>query len=274
MQLPPGQEEGSWDVGTMPLNPGMLAKPMVVGAWLLYMQHIFLSDAPCGPAGGELCGISLPVTIEAIQLSINFWFVTPLIFPSMAPVLHPALEALFNIVVAWGSLFVCFLSDGRRQKVPMLPFMVGTAFLTNVFYLPYLGLREENPSLLPPMDENDQKLVDFGESKAVPLVLIAVFAASMAWGAVARGGAGEYGDIATRFSALQDMVLHTDRLAHSFMIDSLTFWAFQGWLVPDDMKRRNFEDSTALLVARVIPFFGLAYYLLVRPPLPTVEREA
>ena len=54
---------------------------------------------------------------------------------------HPALEALFNIVVAWGSLFVGFLSDGRRQRVPMLPFMVGTAFLTNVFYLPYLGLR-------------------------------------------------------------------------------------------------------------------------------------
>jgi len=45
-----------------------------------------------------MCGISLPVTMEAINLSINFWFITPLVFPSMAPVIHPALEALFNIV--------------------------------------------------------------------------------------------------------------------------------------------------------------------------------
>lgn len=55
----------------------------------------------------------------------------------------------------------------------------------------------------------------------------------MAWGAVGRGA--EYGDLATRWSALVDMATHTDRLAHSFLIDSATFWAFQGWLVPDDM---------------------------------------
>jgi hypothetical protein len=162
------------------------------------------SDAPCGPAGGDLCGISLPVlrqsgirppmclanctrasalwaaltgcalswkkltelralthhqvTMEAIQLSINFWFVTPLVFPSMAPgrerereseraeerereggreggrevptrthtrahtqthththtVIHPALEGLFNIVVAWGALFFGFLRCRAR----------------------------------------------------------------------------------------------------------------------------------------------------------------
>jgi hypothetical protein len=58
----------------------------VFGAWLLYLFHVFLSDAPCGPEGGEMCGISLPVTLEAVQLSVNFWFITPLVFPSLAPV--------------------------------------------------------------------------------------------------------------------------------------------------------------------------------------------
>ena len=52
--------------------------------------------------------------MEAINLSINFWFVTPLVFPSMAPVIHPALEGLFNIVVAWGALFVGFLRCPAR----------------------------------------------------------------------------------------------------------------------------------------------------------------
>ena len=54
-------------------------------------------------------------------------------------------------------------------------------------------------------------------------------------------------------------------------VDSLVFWMFQGWLVPDDMKRRKFDNSAALSVARAVPFFGLVYYLLVRPPLPETE---
>jgi len=266
MQLPPvdGPSAG------LSSSAETLAKPTVFGAWLLYLFHVFLSDAPCGPAGGEMCGISLPVTLEAVQLSVNFWFITPLVFPSLAPVVHPALEALFNIVVAWGSLFVGFLSDGRKQRVPMLPFMVGTAFLTNVFYLPYLGLRGPNPTLWPAADDADAKAVAVGESKSLPVVLVGVFAASVAWGCLGRGG-GEFGDVATRWNALVDMALHTDRLAHSFLIDSLTFWAFQGWLVPDDMKRRGFDNAGALLAARAVPFFGLAYYLLVRPPLPLAE---
>jgi hypothetical protein len=61
--------------------------------------------------------------------------------------------------------------------------------------------------------------------------------ASVAWGAIGRGA--DYGDVAMRWSALVDMATHSDRLAHSFLVDSLTFWAFQGWLVPDDMCVRS-----------------------------------
>lgn len=68
-------------------------------------------------------------------------------------------------------------SDGRGQKVPMLPFMVGTAFLTNVFYLPYLGLRSSNaePLTAPAPSDSDAKAIAVGESKALPLIQIAVF---------------------------------------------------------------------------------------------------
>lgn len=62
----------------------------------------------------------------------------------------------------------------------MLPFMVGTAFLTNVFYLPYLGLRSPNSAVpaasLPELSDNDRKAVQVGESKALPVLLVAVFA--------------------------------------------------------------------------------------------------
>ena len=69
-------------------------------------------------------------------------------------------------------------SDGRGQKVPMLPFMVGTAFLTNVFYLPYLGLRSPSSAVESVGDysDNDRKAIQVGESRALPVLLVAVFA--------------------------------------------------------------------------------------------------
>jgi len=62
MQLNTGDGKGGEQGSTLPES---LAKPAVWVAWLLYMQHIFLSDAPCGAAGGEMCGISLPVSARA-----------------------------------------------------------------------------------------------------------------------------------------------------------------------------------------------------------------
>ena len=126
-----------------------------------------------------------------------------------------------------------FLSDGRGQKYAMLPFMVGTAFLTNVFYLPYLGLRRPLEDASMALDQGEGVTVSsqeltVAESKILPLAMLGVFAASVAWACFGRDGA-EYGDVATRMSALVDMTMHTDRLAHSFFVDSIVFWGFQGY---------------------------------------------
>jgi hypothetical protein len=261
-------------------------------AWALYMFHIFLSDAPCGPgATGDLCGIGLPATVEALQLSFNFWFVAPLAFPSIAPVLHPALEGLFNAVVAWGGLFFGLLSDGRRQRVPMLPFLVGTAFLTNVFYLPYLGLRGDAADLAsaaaPAAAPPPPSALSAAESRWWPALMTAVLAASVLWACYGRAAgipgaadapdaaaaaAAAWGDPAARWAALSAMATRTDRLAHSFLVDCLTFWAFQGALIPDDLRRRGLDPArgpgaAAVALGWLVPFLGLAGYLAWRPPL-------
>jgi hypothetical protein len=107
-QLPQSNNDGS-----KPASADQAAKGLIWVSWAIYNYIVFFSNQPCGSAQGDLCGVGLPTITEAINLSINFWFVTPLVLPSIAPVVHPALEGLFNFVIAFGALFFGFLSDGR-----------------------------------------------------------------------------------------------------------------------------------------------------------------
>lgn len=85
----------------------------------------------------------------------------------------------------------------------MLPFMVGTAFLTNVFYLPYLGLRRtfDDAAAAAKRGEGQDvsaKEMELAEGKGLPIAMLGVFAASVLWACFGRGA--EYGDVATRMS--------------------------------------------------------------------------
>lgn len=82
------------------------AKAFAGIAWLVYVGYLLLSDLP---PGNSLLHTQPETLQTAIDLSLNFWFVLPTVFPDAAPVLNPTLEGLFNIVVAWGLLFWGFL---------------------------------------------------------------------------------------------------------------------------------------------------------------------
>ena len=230
-------------------------------AWVIYVGYLLLSDLPPGPS---LLHTDPATLQEAIALSLNFWFVLPVLLPQVAPSLSPTLEALFNITVAWGLLFWGFAIDGRGQKLPIWPFLIGTAFLTNVFYLPWLALRrsQQTPpsSPLTPIERGM-------ESKVLPVLLVGVVILSAFWAAFGRP---EFGDWSLRWLDLQQ-TLSRDRLAYSFAIDLATFWLFQACLVEDDMARRNCENPAMLWLARIVPFFGLAAYLYARPQLALAE---
>lgn len=224
-------------------------------SWIVYVGYLLLSDFPPGESVLHV----QPATIQtALDLSLNFWFVTPIVFPKLAPVLNPALEGLFNLVVAWGLLFWGFALDGRRQRVPILPVLIGIAFITNVFYLPWLALRQPNRD---PIEPPLNRLEKFVETRYFSLGLGAVFLASVAW---SLWGRPEFGDWTVRMQSLWEL-LTSNRLTYSFAVDLLVFWLFQAWLVPDDMARRNYTSSTMLWIARLVPYFGLILYFLNRP---------
>lgn len=230
---------------------------------MIYVGYLLLSDLPPGPSLLH----TRPETLqEALELSLNFWFVLPVLFPKVAPVLHPALEGLFNVVVAWGLLFWGFWVDGRGQRVPIVPFLLGTALLTNVFYLPWLALRHPNPQSPTGSLSVFEKLA---ESRWWPVALAGVLVASIAWSVWGRP---EFGDMVARWQALTELV-SSDRLAYSFFVDLIVFWLFQSWLVKDDMARRQWDSATALWITRLVPFLGLVWYLLRRPALP-ISTEA
>ncbi|ALF54576.1 hypothetical protein ACX27_19760 [Nostoc piscinale CENA21] len=241
----------------------ILSKIFIWSVWLVYVGYLLLSDIP---PGESLLHITTKTLEEIFNLSMNFWLVLPIIFPTEAPVSNPTLEGLFNIVMSWGLLFWGFIIDGRNQRFPIITFLLGTALLTNVFFLPWLGLRQANPQA----PKNALTFVEkVGESRVLPLVLAGVFVVSLSWAVLGRP---EYGDITTRWQGLLEL-LFSDRLAYSFVVDMLVFWLFQSWLVKDDMARRQWNNEKILWLVRLIPFWGLIIYLWLRPSLKLEEQE-
>merc|ERR1712094_108987 len=124
--------------------------------------------------------------------------------------------------------------------------LAGMQFLTNAFYLPYLGTR-------PNEEDEDITFNDLGpvekacESRVLPF---------------ARP---EFGDLPMRMESLRQL-LSGDRLGSSFIIDLGLYALFQSWLIPDDLKRRgvDIDSDRARPLRRLgyVPFVGLVAYLL------------
>lgn len=226
-------------------------------AWVVYVGYLLLSP---WPPGESLLRVQPDTLREAVDLSLNFWLVLPLLWPDTAPSLNPVLEGVFNFVVAWGLLFWGFLIDGRHQRWPMLPFLLGTTFLTNVFYLPWLALRSPTTA---PIDSPLSPLERGAESRVWPTLLLAVAITAGAW---AVGGRPGFDAGVNRWADFRDL-LGRDRLAYSFMVDVIVFWLFQGWLVADDMARRQWHHRPTGWIARLLPFLGLIIYFWRRPRL-------
>jgi hypothetical protein len=236
-------------------------------AWLFYCWFLFISDAAPGPNALQLD----PATWEEVRdLSLNFWLVLPL--AGSGPVVHPGLEAIFNMVLAWSALFVGFASDGIGQgRKSMVPTLLGAQFGTNAVLLPYLVSRDKyNGSVETESIERgllDTLAVKVGESKLLPIVLSVVFSSSLGWLWLGRL---EYFPSDERFGSLFDL-LSNDRLGFSFCVDLVYFSFFQGWLVEDDAARRDWSvvssarKSELLQAAKIVPFFGLVRYFLYRP---------
>ena len=159
----------------------------------------------------------------------------------------------------------------------MLPAILGMQFLTNAFFLPYLISRDvrSGPPSANLYDYSNLTLAErISESKWLPVLLGLVGTISITWIFIGRP---EFGDLNMRSDSYLSLVSN-DRLAFSFLVDLIYYSILQGWLVDDDLNRRQRQDidsSTSPLsipIAKYFPLFGLVHYFLFRPSLRTQSK--
>jgi hypothetical protein len=240
------------------------------------MYIVFFSDGIL--PGANALSLEQRTWEEVRDLSINFFLVSPVLNLPFAPTVHPMLEGVFNLLLAWAAMFAGFLSDERKTKPNLFnfgPCLIGMQFLTSAFLLPYLFLRtseknEEDIGIVYKEDISGTFQPLIAEWKALGLFLGSVGTGSIFWALMARP---EFGGLSDRYSTFLDL-LSIDRVGSSFLVDLFIFALFQGWFIDDDLLRRGvIKEEMPILrnSAKFIPFFGLAAYLTFRPEFPTNE---
>jgi hypothetical protein len=246
------------------------ARWIPIVSWLAYMYIVFFSEGIL--PGANALQLEQRTWEEVLNLSLNFFLVSPLLNLPFSPSVHPMLEGVFNLLLSWAAMFAGFLSDDRRKKpnlIPMFPTVVGMQLLTSAFLLPHLATRTSEPDDQPVVTKVELSAPASvgGESHILGALMAFVGSGSIVWFFLGR--AHEYGsDFAVRYASFRDL-LSVDRVGSSFVVDLAIFGLFQGWLVDDDLKRRGVVDGGILAaLAKFVPFFGMAAYLVFRPSLP------
>ena len=235
-------------------------------SWVAYMYIVFFSDGIL--PGANALQLEQRTWEEVLNLSLNFFFVSPLLNLPFAPVVHPMLEGVFNLLLSWAALFAGFFGDEREDKpniFPVLPTVVGMQFLTSAFLLPYLTLRSSENLSSPVSQSELSKPAQIVESRLFAPFLGTVGTGAFFWGTLARFD--DFGGWNERVASFWDL-MSVDRVGSSFLVDLAIFAVFQGWLIDDDLRRRGIADdecTTLRNAAKYLPFFGMVVYMTVRP---------
>lgn len=247
-------------------RPLPAALPTVLS--LIYFPTIFLLS----PAHAPSAPPQIPLA-EALDLSLNFSYILPLSFPSLAPHCNPVTESLFNICVAHATLLLGFAHDrpghaentapsGAQNKIlSPATAVILVPFLTNMLWLPYLSIRP----LLPPPSPPPKPLSALSQSRLLPAYAVATLVLSGVYFIFGRP-ADITPSFAPRFAELATL-LHDNVLASSFAADILAFSILQGACVDDDISLRSWTGARmerARAAAKFVPFLGLAWYLYER----------
>lgn len=200
--------------------------------WLAFVLYAFIFSPP-----------DQPDTAVLIQrLSTGNW-----------ADINPAVVALFNLMGIWPMAYACLaLIDGQGQKTPAWPFVLGSFGLGAFLLMPYLFLRQPNPTFSPPKN----RLLSFLDSRWLGVSLLAGAIFLMGYSAYA----GNWADFVIQWQ--------NSRFIHVMSLDFCMLWLLVPSLLGDDMARRGIKNTQLFVLISTVPLIGLTAYLTFRPPLP------
>lgn len=145
--------------------------------------------------------------------------------------------------------------DGCSQKISAWPFVVGSFGLGAFVLLPYLALRQPNQAWV----GHQNWILKFWNSRwlggAIALGTIVLLAYGL--------GAGDWSDFRQQWQ--------TSRFIHVMSLDFCLLCGLFPSLLGDDMARRGLQDRRIFWAVTLLPLVGSAFYLLLRPALPSAS---
>ncbi|PSN79516.1 DUF2834 domain-containing protein [filamentous cyanobacterium CCP4] len=205
------------------------------GLWLGFILYAFILAPPDRPDTADLI----------LRLSTGDW-----------AGINPIVIALFNAMGIWPMVYAALaLVDGAGQKLRAWPFVV-VSFAVGAFaLLPYLALRQPNPSF----DGSKSPLLRLLESRWLGAVLAAGAIALAAFALLN----GNWPDFWQQWQ--------TGRFIHVMSLDFCALWLLFPVLLKDDMARRGLSQPWITAAGLALPLVGACLYLTLRPPLAEVS---
>ncbi|CAH9082021.1 unnamed protein product [Cuscuta epithymum] len=224
----------------------------------------------CAVQGDPVWAISSDTVNHLVGLSLNFFFILPLLnnagihFLLEAPVIHPISEALFNFVIGWTFMFAPLLFTDRksdRYKGSLDVLWGFQMFLTNTFLIPYMAIRLNGMDKDVPRKASWLGSTMTSGARTVGLIGFGVCLVSTIWALFGRGADGYFGGISERWEFLVSYV-RTERLAYAFIWDIFLYMIFQPWLIGDNLQNIQKDKVKVVNYLRFVPVIGLAAYCL------------
>jgi hypothetical protein len=200
--------------------------------WLGFILYAFLLAPP-----------DQPDTLDLItKLSTGQW-----------TGINPLVVSLFNLMGIYPLIYsAVLLIDGRGQKIPAWPFVLGSFAVGAFAILPYLALRQANPVF----SGEKNGLIKLLDSRWFGLSLLLGALALLVYGFSQGNGA----DFIAQWQS--------SRFIHVMSLDFYFLSLVFPLLLKDDMSRRGMKNPSLFWLVSLLPLLGPAWYLCTRPPLP------
>ncbi|MGC9504166.1 DUF2834 domain-containing protein [Baaleninema sp.] len=213
----------------------MTRKLLFGGLWLISLIYAFGFAPPDRPETLDLL----------LDLSSGNW-----------SDINPIIVALFNLMGILPFAYSCLLfADGRGQKIGAWPFAAASFGVGAFAILPYLALREPNPSF----SGEKTAVLKFWDSRVLGIILTLGSIVCLAYGI----SQGDWNDFLLQW--------YDNRFIHVMTLDFCMLCLLVPTLLQDDMERRGLHHRGVFWAASLIPLLGLVMYLSLRPPLPEAE---